>query len=400
MSIKAGQILHDAHGYVLDRIQSAGVTSLNIPEEKIYELGNFRTVATVRDIPDLSFDCEQFDMTCEMEAIITGQDPTTIIAGQEFDFNNYMPIDVISPFKSGTNAYDIVKGVAIPYLTLEKATYRFGVKQNATQTFTFRGDTINYIPGTPYYQEFTNTGAATYSFTNTAIEYVEAGISHYALCVVAINRSTHTWKRLFQGTDYTNTSSGFTTTGANAGYTKFAVTYGSATAGTYLQTVHQNVSIKPAAIRGKDIDIYVGNTSATPVFTRWTSVQSFEVNRTVNLDKNEEFGNAHYTSQDYDTADVSGTIGVRAQDPAELWTKLAQVANIATNKIIGPYTSVFLPVEIRITDPDTGTLLKTLYIPDCRFTVPAIQGKVQSKLETSFAFSSDGGTLKVYSGAR
>ena len=49
MAIKAGQILHDAEGYVIDRIQSAGVGSLNIPEEKIKELGNFNTVATVRD---------------------------------------------------------------------------------------------------------------------------------------------------------------------------------------------------------------------------------------------------------------------------------------------------------------------------------------------------------------
>lgn len=400
MAIKAGTILHDANGYVLDRIQSGGPGNINIPEEKIYELGNWRTVATVRDIPELSFDLESFDMSCEMEAILTGQDPTSIVDGDEFDFDNSMPLDIISPFKSQTNAYDIVRGIAIPYLTLERVTYRFGLRQNSTQQFTFRGDTINYIPGSPYYQEFTNTGAGTYNFAHTAIEYVESGDSIYALCVTAVNRTTNIYKRLFLGDDYTNTSAGFTTLSAFGDYTTFCVTYGSATAATYAQAVHQGVSVKPAAIRGKDIDVYVGTSAATPTFSRWTSVQSVEVTRTVNLENDEEFGNAHYVNSDYDTAEVSGSITLKPQDPAELWERIAEIADVATNKIVGPYTSTYLPVEIRVSDPDTGTVLKTIYIPDARFTIPSFQGRVQTKLETTFAFNSDGGSLLVYKGER
>lgn len=400
MAIKAGQILHDANGYVIDRIQTAGAGNINIPEEKIYELGNFQTVATVRDIPDLSFDMESFDMSCEVEAILTGQDPTTLNDGDEFDFGLSMPLDIISPFKSGTNAFDIIRGIGIPYLTLERATYRFGLRQNATQQFTLRGDSIYYIPGTPYYQEFSNGGAATYTLAHTAIEYVEQGLSHYALCVTLIDRPSNTYRRLFLGDDYTNTSGGFTTTASNSAYDTIAVVYGSATAAQYPQTVHQNASVKPAAIRGKDIDVYVGTDDATPVFTRWTSVQSVEVNRTVNLENDEEFGNTHYVASDYDTADVTGNIVIKPRDPSELWTKIAQVADVAADKVVGPFTSTFLPVEIRISDPDSGLVLKTLYIPDCRFTIPGVQGRVQTKLETTFNFTSDGGTLLVYKGPR
>lgn len=36
MAIKAGKIIHDVNGYVIDRIQTGGPDSLNIPEEKIY----------------------------------------------------------------------------------------------------------------------------------------------------------------------------------------------------------------------------------------------------------------------------------------------------------------------------------------------------------------------------
>ena len=181
MAVKGSQILHDAQGFVVDRLQSAGVGSVNIPEEKIYELGNFNAVANVRDIPDLSFDMESYDVSTEIEAILTGVDPTSVVDGQEFDFGNTKPIDVISPFKSALNQYDIIKGIAVPALTLERATYRFGVGQNSTQSFTLRGDSIYYIPGTPYLQVETNTGTGTYNFDNTAVLYNESGSNVYAL---------------------------------------------------------------------------------------------------------------------------------------------------------------------------------------------------------------------------
>lgn len=401
MAIKSGQILHDIHGFVIDRIQTAGVSNVNIPEEKIYELGNFQTVATVRDIPDLSFDMESFDVSCEIEAILTGADPTSIIAGQEFDFANAVPVDVNSPFKAGTDLYNIVKGISLPYLTLERVQYRFGLKQSASQSYTMRGDSIYYIPGTPYYKEFTNVGTGAYTFDFTAIEYVESGDSHYALNVTLCDSVTHQYKRLVFGTDYTNTSGGFTLLfNESATYDTVKVVYGSATAANYPQTVHENVSVKPAAIRGKDIDVYVGTSAATPVFSRWTGVQSVDITRSVTLQNDEEFGNSHYVSSDYDVADVSGTIGFKPSDPADLWERIAEIADIATNKIVGPFTSVFLPMEIRISDPDAGTVLKTLYVPDARFKIPGVQGRVQQKTEVSLPFTSDGGSLFVYNGER
>jgi hypothetical protein len=400
MAIKAGAILHDLNGFVIDRIQTAGVGNVNIPEEKVYELGNWQTVATVRDIPDLSFDLESFDMSCEIEAVLTGQDPTSIVEGQEFDLFQSKPINVLSPFKSGTDAYDIVRGIAIPYLNLERATYRFGLRQNATQQFTLRGDSIYYIPGTPYYQEYTNVGAGVYNFDHTALLYQEAGDNVYALSVTAKDSITGAYVRLFLGDDYTNTSAGFTTLAALSDYDTLCVVYGSATSDTYPQSVHETASVKPAAIRGKDIDVYVGTSDATPVFSRWNSVQSFEVTRTVNIENDEEFGNYHYVDSGYDTADVTGTIGIKPRTPQELWTRISEIANVPSNEIVGPYTTDLLPVEVRISDPDTGDVLKTLYVPDARFTLPGVQGRVQTKTEVSFAFTSDGGQLLIYAGER
>lgn len=401
MAIKGQQILHDANGYVVDRAQSAGVGNVNINEEKIYELGNYNSVGTVRDFPDLTFELESFDMTTEIEAILTGEDPETVPDGFEFDFINQMPIDVISPYKDKGGSFNIIRGIVVPYLTLENVTYRFGVGENSTQSFSLRGDGIYYVKGSPYYEEFANTGNDTYNFAHTALPYTEGGDTVYALGVCLKNSTTKKYKRLFLGEDFTNTSAGITLLeDLSADYDVVHVVYGSLDQANYPQSVHPDVEVKPAAIRAKDIDVYIGTNDATPVFSRWTNVQSFEVTRSVTLEQTQEFGNAHYVSSDYDTADVTGSITVTSFDAEELWDKIADIANITGNDIIGPLSSVALPIELVVRHPDTGDTLKTLYIPDARFTIPGYQPRVQTRLESTFNFTSDGGDLLVYKGDR
>lgn len=425
MAIKAGAILHDVNGYVVDRIQTAGPGNLNIPEEKIYELGNWQTVATVRDVPDLSFDLESFDVSTEFECILTNKNPTTFsstIGANEIDLQSHVPIDVISPFKSARNQYDIVKGVAVPYLTLERATYRYGLRQNATQQFTLRGDSIFYCPGQPYYEEFTwagmtDNGNGTFSKTVThtpMLEYAAESTYVLAICLVSTNGQ---YRRLFAGDDYTSNTTSFTVTAAGAakvtalgGTVTLRVVYSSSTLGSYTQSgnnprgnaVHQGVGVKPAAVRPKNIDVYIGSTAATPVWTRFNSVQSAEVNWSVSIENDEEFGNSRYVSSDYDVPDVSGSIGVKPFDVNDLFAKIQQITGITDSaEVVGPSISATVPLEIRISDPNSPTTrLKTLYIPDARFQVPGMQGRVQTKMENTFSFTSDSGTLKVYNGKR
>lgn len=399
MAVKAGQILHDAHGFVIDRIQTGGVSNLNIPEEKIYELGNFQTVATIRDIPDLSFDLESLDVSTEIESLVLFRDPTAAVDGDVFDFNLSVPMDIISPFKAGSGMFNIVRGIIVPFLTLESVTYRMGVTANATQAFTLRGDAVYYTPGTPYYQQFVHNGTTTaYTFANAALPYVEAGDTIHALAISAV-RPDGTFRRLFFGDDYTDTAAGFTLTDPAVVPTGsvLRVVYASTVATTYPQTVHQGVTVKPAAVRGKDIDVFIDTGNG---FVRWTGIQSFEVTRRVNLENDQEFGNHHFVSSDYDTADVTGNFVVRPRDVADLFEKIRTVANVPAGQIAGVLTTTNFPMEIRISDPETGDRLKTLYIPDARIATPNVQGRVQTKLETTFNFSSDGGTLLAYKGAR
>lgn len=405
MAIRHGQILHDAHGFVVDRIQSGGVNSLNVPIERVNELGNYQTVATVRDIPDLSFEVQSLDVSTEMEAIALRLDPTATVEGQEFDFNKAIPIDIISPFKAGQGLFAVVAGIALPYLTLENVTYRYGIRSNAEQTFTFKGDSIFYIPGTPYYDQAVKSGAD-YTFDHTALLYNDAvGNDVYAVGVCWYDPATNLYGRLFHGQDYTDTSAGFTIGGDALALipTGAIITwcYGSAAAGEYLQAVHQDVSVKPAAVRGRHIDIYVAS-GATPVMQRWTSVQSFEASRRVTLDPNQEFGNSQYVSQDYDVPAVSGNLVVRPRDVTDLFDKINEITNTPSSEIAGALSSQSVAMEARIYDPTATvpTVLKTIYCPDARFTPPAIQGRVGQKLEPTLPFESDSGVMLVYQGER
>jgi len=416
MSIRGGQIVTQAGKYVLDRIQSAGPGDLNMPEEKIYELGNYQSVATIRDIPEITFDLESFDTSCEFEAVVIGKNPTSFsstVGTNVIDFANAVPIDIISPWKSRRGQFNIVKGVVIPYLTMSSASYKFGVGSNASQTFSFAGDSIFYTPGQPYVQEFNNTGVGPYTITNTATLYDQSGDMVYVLSVCLKDSVTGAYKRLFFDSSgdsgYVNTTTTFTLAAdESATYDTVHVTYGSATTTSYSQTgnnpsgqpVHVSNSVKPAAIRSKDIDIYIGSVSATPVFSRLTSVQSVDIGWTASLEKDMELGNERSVAYDYDVPEVSGSVGLKPFDPADLFAKIAQFTGVDSSEVIGPNITVPVPMEVRISHPDTGTRLKTFYVPDARFMVPGYSGQVQTKLETSAKFTSDSGVLYVYNGSR
>lgn len=406
MAIKASAIIHDVRGFVVDRIQTGGVSSLNIPEEKVYETGNYQTVATVRDIPDLQFDINSLDVSTELEALTVGLDPTTVVNGDSIDFAHAIPMDVISPFKAGAGSFNIVTGIVVPYLTLSSVQYQFGVGANSQQTFQYKGDSIYYLQtGVPYYESFNVTSgtAQTYNLAHTATVYHESGAAIYVLSACAKNPTSGAYKRLFHNAasnGYTDTATSITVPEnlSAEGYTILHVTYGSTATKTYPQNVHQGVSVKPAAVRGKDIALYVSDGAATPTMIRWGGVQTFDVTRSVTLDADEEFDNHHYVSQDYDVPTVSGTVAVKSFDYTDLVSKIAQIAQVSGGEIIGPYSSTALDVWLKVKDPDTGVTLKTIEIPDARFTIPNISAQANTKLTVNFPFESDGGAMTIWKG--
>lgn len=397
MTIKAGKFVTIADDVLISRLQNTGPGNLGIPEEKIYEVGNQETVATLRDVPDLTWDMESWDMTTSLEERLLGL-TSSPSAGYEFDFNNAKPMDVVGLFKSPT--FTSIFGIAAPYLNLDSLSYRFAVRQSSSETATLRGDSIYYVPGTAYSEVFAAAGVGPYTFTNgPSIVTRESGDDLYAYCVTLFE-SDGTVTRLFIGDDYTNDANGFTlTTAAPVGSTIHAV-YGSTTTRALPQSIHPDVADVPAAVRGRDIDIYISDGAATPQLIRWRGVQSVEVNRRVTIEREEELGNPHTVSSEYDVPDVNGTLTMRPGDADYLRERIAQVTNTPLNETANALSAQPLEMEIVIRHPDTGAVLKTLYVEDARFQPPATPFRANSTLEVQFPWQSDGGRLLVYKGAR
>lgn len=510
MAIKAGQILHVANQFVVDRIQTAGPGDLNIPQEKVYELGNYQSVGIVRDVPDLSFNLECLDVDTEVEALLVGRtDPFGDPTGTKYELGKTKPIDITSPWKTPYGDFAAVNGVAMPNLALESASYRYGLQENAGETFTLSGDSIYYIPGTPWQDVQIGDGVET-AFTfdhGPALLYKEGGKEIYALSVSVNGERLNQISRaeladattLGDTTVYADSAvagEGIEFPVAPANGAKISIVYGSAEDATYTQTgvtpygsgtgnlVHQSVAVKPAAIRGKDIDVFfstavnvgggvtnksltgnvatlttasphglltgdtvvvddvdavfngtyvltgaptattltyakvaadvasqavTGGTVGKPVEVRWPDVQSVTIDWRQTLEQDFEFGTPRALSREAtDVPDVSGSVELRPRSVEAFFVRLRQITGVDPDQVIGPQSSVAGALRVELRNPESGgsaavpagTVLKTHYIPDARFTIPGYSGQVQQKLNVTVNFTSDGGVLETFKGAR
>lgn len=396
MSIKGGQILHFAGaGFVIDRIQTAGITGINVNEERIEELGNFEAVGTVRDIPDITYEVESFDVTTELESVLTGG-ANDEADGHKFDLGQYVPIDILSPYKTSTGVYTISGSVIVPFLNLESMSYNMTLGDPATMTATLRGDSAFMVPGSAYRHVGDGTGSSQlYSFANTALLSAIGGDDYYALSVM-YKDTDGIWKRARLGTDYINTSSGFTGT-FPVGTNNVVAVYGSAAQATHNQGVHEPPPAKPAGARGRDIEIMIGNGSGN--YSDWLGVQSANVDWRITLERDEEFGNNQIVAQDFEVPEVSGSVTMKPRDVGALFAQVQAIAGIGSSEIAN-ITADPPALELLFAqkDPASGDVLKTLHVPDAKFVLPSLQGTVGQKLEVDFTFTSETGVLEVYKG--
>jgi hypothetical protein len=415
VSIKAGQLISIGNQVLVDRAQTAGPGTLNIPIERIYELGNYQSVGTIRDIPDLTFSLESFDASAQVEALLLDLDFATLVVGEELDLSKMLPMDVASQFKAGRNAvapFEVEASVAIPYLTAESVSYKFGLTGNASQTVSLRGDSLFYSTGSAYVQETpgTNTDNQAVTLTHHAYAYTGDTVAgtRYALSV-SLSKSG---KRLLPGADYTEVATGgdpaksvVVTVLAKVPVTdKIRITYQSDTKASYPQVSHAlATSTRPAALKGRNIEILVGGVDITD---RWSSVQNVTADWKVTLEKDEELGNAQMIGQDWDVPTVNGTIELKPRDTAELVARIQQIGGVTAPEVTGALSSVLLPLQIVLHSPDVdpvthrAPVLKTIYVPDARFTLPGYSGKVQTKLTVTFPWESETGQMFVYNGVR
>lgn len=407
MTIRGGNIITVGETQLVERLQSQGPGSLNVPTEKIYELGNYESLFTIRDTPDISFSMESYDSSATLEAVLTGND---IADAGPFDLSKVVPLNITSPWKNGkddSNPFEVDMSVALPYLYPESVSYRFAARENSSQTVQLRGDSIFYNPGPSFVQIVAGSGTAgqTITLDNPSGSYTDSGGTRYVLAVVVGK------KRLTLGPDYTVTP-GTITDGYSAGTVvtiteevpateEIKVVYHSNIVQTFPQTVHSAVAALPPAVRGRDIYVYVAPegtapanvTDATYLFTK---VQSATVDWRATIERDDELGSAESFSVTLRAPEVSGSLVIRPDDARSFMKRLRDLTGVTTQgAAIGTNESVLKIINIVIKDPD-GNTMKRLEIPDGRFTVPGYDARTEQTVDIDLTFESDGGKLLAH----
>lgn len=478
MAVKGGSIVHVGNGVaIIDRVQSGGPDTVNVPTEVINELGNYKSVATVRDVPDLSFSLNSFDVSTEVEQLLTkaaatrtaedgamtaadnslvatltftvadvgkqvvvagagtgGADLVTTVATftdathveltdpsvgavtgahvslavNGIDLVDCKPTDFASQWKRGVSdalKYRVATSVALPFLYLESMSYRFGLRDNASQQATLRGDTIFYNAGATFVETAAGSGSSSQTIVTAHAAYASAEADGRRVLAVTADTT-----RLTLGKDYTETygsitsGAAVTTVHLNATYattSTLRIIYASPTTVDYDQSVHPTVAVKPAAVKGRDIEIYIGGYDPNDVpgsaTSKVTGVQSVQADWRVQLDKDEEFGNHFAVGQDFEIPTVSGSVEFKPRDPADAMRilRLFQGVSDAT-KSLGANMTTPLALDVVIKHPDTGVVLKRINVPDARFVVPPFNGQVTQKLTLTVPFQSDTGAMSIF----
>lgn len=407
MAIKAGQILHVGNdSVVIDRIQTAGPGNLNIPTEKIYELGNYKSVATIRDVPDLTFTLESLDVSTEIEALLL--DNPVYDPAQGYDLSLAKPLELASQFKAGksaTDAFATVASVGLPFLVVESVGYRFGLRDNARQTVSLRGDSIFYSPGATFVDEAVGSGAAGQTLVTSQPAYLTDDGGTRRVLSVTVGDS-----RLFKDVDYTETYGAVAAGAAVTTLTfnkaipatkKIRAMYSSPSVRTYPQSVHPDSLVKPAAVRGKDIDIYLGGYDPDDVpgsaVNRLASVQGVSVDYRVTLEKDEEFGNYYAVANDFEVPAVTGNIDLKSASVQDLFSLVRKLSGVTDPlKVVGPSEATPLELDVVIKNGLDGSTLKRIHVPDARFTTPGFSGRANTRFTNTVNFESDEGSLIVF----
>lgn len=284
MSVRAGSIVTVAGRNVVDRLQSAGLGNAQIPIETIREIGNDLVVDKVPGEADFTFSMESWDVSTDLMAFLHGKvgnqtanqppgylDP----AGTEYKWEDCQFVNLTSPWKNnvGSAGGNIGAGLIIPGYYPTRLRYHFGVTDNASQTLELAGGAYYYAKVAPVEEIAAGDGATTAFVSSESARALRIGGSggttfQYVFGVLVDGVLQ------VRDVDYveTNASVGpasgaatitFTTAPANTAQIKFC--YFTETAKAYPQAVNADATIKPGAVRGRNIRILVGTRSVNEV---------------------------------------------------------------------------------------------------------------------------------------
>jgi hypothetical protein len=420
MSIRAGSIVTVAGRNVVDRLQSAGLGDARIPIETVREIGNDLVVDKVPGEADFTFSMESWDVSTDLLAFLHGKIGNQVAnqppgyadaAGTGYNWEDCQFVNITSPWKRnvGSAGGNIAAGLLIPGYYPTRLRYRFGVTDNAVQEVELAGGAFYYAQAAPVEEVAAGDGIEDTFPTSEAARALRlggpAGTTFQRVFGVLVNGSLQ-----IRGVDYTESVPGPTPAGDPAITTitfaepppdlaQIRFVYFTETAKAYPQAVNADATIKPGAVRGRNIVILFGERGVDQV--RLPGVQTVELEATIDGEVEREMGNPEITGRVVNGTDVTGTVTIRPKDIAAFFNTLSLVTGRSDDEVFDFANFESAPVEIQIQNPkDPGTILKTIYIEDGQFQPPGTPARVNQATDFGFQFNSVNGTFTEYKGAR
>jgi hypothetical protein len=419
MSVRAGSIITVAGRNVVDRLQSAGLGNAQVPIETVREVGNDLVVDKIPTEPDFTFTMESWDVTTDLMAFLHGKigsqaanlpPGSADAAGTEYRWEDCQFVNITSPWKRNTGdaGGNIQAGLIIPGYYPTRLRYSFGVTDNATQQVELSGGSFYYAETPPVEETAAGDGVLVAFSTSEAARALRLG-----------GPGGTTFQRVFgvilngvlqvKGTDYTESVPGGTLAGAPAITTitfntpppvgaQVRFVYFTEVAKALPQAVNADTTIKPGAVRGRNIVIVLDRNGAN---LRLPGTQTFELEATVAGEVEREMGNSEITGRVINGTDVTGTATIRPKDIDAFFTVMHRVTGRNQAEVFDYFNETVVPVDIEIHDPkNPGSVIKTIYVEDGQFQPPGTPARVNSATDFAFQFNSVNGTFSEFKGAR
>lgn len=413
--IPSGSILHVGGRTVLNRLQDAGLQDPRVPTEVVRETGNDLVVGKIQTEADFRFQLTSWDVSTDLLALLNGKFTTmgneisgVDPAGTAYHWENCGFINVVSPWKTDTGSQggDIGGGVVIPNLYPTALSYRLGVTQNAQMQVTL--ETGAYYMGQfmPLEEHAAADGvAAAFITSEPAVVHRigGAGSTRYRyVSGVMVNNVPQV-----EGVDYTVTGGAAPDVPQTAVTITFAAAppagadvkfcYFSSTHHTVPQAMNLDTTVLPAAVRGRDITILIGDPAGAPL--QLHGVQDFQLDASVTGAVQREMGNYDPIGFAQTGIDANGTISIEPKDIAHLYQSMSAMLGVDTDEVFG-YLNVFsIPLTAVIHDPkNPANIIKSIYVPDATFQAPGESVRVNQTTQFPVRWESVNGSFQEIKG--
>lgn len=440
MSIPAGHIITVGGLNVIDRLQDSGLQNPKVPTEVVREVGNDLVVGKITTEADFNFGMTSWNVNCDLMGLLTGkkggaeasEGPSAEdAAGTAYKWENCQFVNLTCPWArdTGSEGGDITSGVIIPAYYPTALSYKFGVTANAETTATLNGGSFyqadtkfpTAIGAYPIEAWAAGTGEALTLETGEeamvyriggfggasvrhvfgvlvdgviqqeGVDYVEEGGLTLAEAAAKEEKGENSKKKV--KIKFINLPKA----GAVVRYCYFSAKPLHAIP----QAAHASTVVTPAAVRGRDIELFVAPTvellAEAPV--RLRGVQTFELNATTTGTIQREMGFDEPIGYNVTGTDASGTITLDPKEEAALYAALETMTGIKRQEVFGYLNEHAIAMKAVIRNPlNPAEIIKSLHVGDAKFQAPGTAAKVNTTLSLSIAYESELGTFTEVKG--